>query len=159
MAVSQLRKSGRGASRQSREAPVFLDDLLTMAESLARSRKERVSSQLEGLADSLRQFSGSLPSMPTVKTYADTAADSLEDLASYVLSRDLPEMVTAARDLARRHPVAIFGGSVVAGVVIAQLVQSRVQPPRTAASARRSRRASRARGAADAGKSGDDEAS
>lgn len=144
MAVSQTRRSPRARASQGREAPVFLDDLLAMAESLARSRKERASLQLETLAESVRQFSESLPAMPTVKTYAETAADGLEDLAGYVLDSDLPEMLSDARELARRHPVATFGGSIVAGIVIAQLVQSRAEPMRRAvASSHRTRRRSR----------------
>ena len=43
----------------------FLDDLLAMAGSLADSRKDYASAQLEDLADSVRQFSESLPALPT----------------------------------------------------------------------------------------------
>lgn len=143
MAVSHTR--GRSRSRDNREGPAFLDDLLAMAGSLANSRKQYASSQLETLADSVREFSDSLPSMPAVKTYANTAADSLEDLAGYVLESDLPEMVNDARELARRHPLATFGGSVLAGIVITQLVQSRAEGLRSAVRARRQRQPSRSR--------------
>ena len=57
-----------------------------------------------------------------------------------MLESDLPEMLSDARDLARRHPLITFGGSVVAGVVITQLVQSRAETMRSALRSRRSAR-------------------
>ncbi len=156
MAVSQLR--GRSRHRDQREGPAFFDDLLAMAGSLANSRKEYASTQLENLADSLRQFGESLPSLPTMKGYAEAAAGGLEDLAGYVVDSDLPDMVSDAREMARRHPLATFGGSILAGLVITQLVQARTEAmraslrPRSAAAGRRSgsRNSSRSRSGDDA---------
>lgn len=148
MAVSQFRARGRSRSEQRSEGPAFLDDLLAMAGSLANSRKEYASTQLENFADAMRQFSETMPSMPTVKTYAETAADGLEDLASYVLESDLSEMISDARELARRHPIATFGGSVLAGVVLTQIVQARAEAMRDAVRTRRQRQSSR-RGRSD----------
>jgi len=133
MAVSRL----RGRNRDKREGPAFFDDLLAMAGSLANSRKEYASTQLENLADSLRQFGESLPSLPTVKGYAETAAGSLEDLAGYVVDSDLPDMVSDAREMARRHPLATFGGSILAGLVITQIVQARTEAMRDSLRTRR----------------------
>lgn len=137
MAVSPLRARGRSPIRSGREGPAFLDDLIAMAGSLANSRKEHASARIEDLAGSVRQFSDALPSMPTVKTYAETAADSLDDLARYVLERDVPEMLTDARELARRHPLATFGGSILAGIALTQLVQTRADAMRTRRTTRR----------------------
>lgn len=139
MAVTQSRARGRRRNEERSEGSAFLDDLLAMAGSLADSRKQYASSQLENLADSVRQFSESLPSLPTLKSYAETTADSLEDLASYVVESELPDMMTDARELARRHPFATFGGSIVAGLVITQLVQSRAETLRSAVRGRRPR--------------------
>ena len=147
MANTHPRARGRSRSETRSEGPAFLDDLLAMAGSLAESRKEYASAQLEDLADTLRQFSESLPALPQVRSYAETAAHSLEDLAGYVLESDLPDMMSDARELARRHPLITFGGSVVAGVVITQLVQSRAETMRSALRTRRSARGrSRGRG-------------
>lgn len=163
MAVSPLRARGRGRSRTEqgrggREGPAFLDDLLAMAGSLANSRKEYASDQLETLAESMRQFSDSLPALPTLKTYAESAADSLEDLASYVLESDLPDMIADARAFAQRHPLATFGGSVIAGIVMTQLVHARAESMRTVVRARRQRQSARGRGSEAAELQGDGEA-
>lgn len=149
--VPQSRSRSRGRGTQDREGPSFLDDLLAMAGSLASRRKEHASAQLEDLAEGLRQFSDALPSIPAVKTYAETAADSLEDLASYVVDSDLPDIVADARDFARRHPLATFGGSVAAGLIVTQIVHSRAQSMRSAVRTRRQRRSSRNGAGEDSG--------
>lgn len=139
--VSQSRARSRTKLEDAREAPAFFDDMLNMAGSLASSRKEYAAAQLESLADSVRQFTEAMPSIPTMKAYATTAADSLDELATYVTDSDLSEMVSDAREFTRRHPLATFGGSIAAGLVIAQLVQSRSASLREGGNGRRSRRA------------------
>lgn len=140
--VSQFRSRGRAKGEQ-REGPAFLDDLLAMAGSLANSRKDYAATQLENLADAMRQFSETLPSLPTLKTYAETGADNLEDLANYVVESDLPDMISDARDLMRRHPLATFGGSIAAGLILTQVMQSRAETMRAAVRTRRQRQSSR----------------
>ena len=137
--VSQFRARNRSRTESEREGPAFFDDLLAMAGSLANSRKEYAAAQLESLADSVRQFSDAMPSIPTMKAYADTAADSLDELANYVVESDLVDMVADAREFTKRHPLATFGGSIAAGLVITQIVQSRAQSMRSDMAARRAR--------------------
>lgn len=137
MTDTRSRVRARSQGNRGSEGRALFDDLLTMAGSLAESRREYASGQLETLADTIRQFGGSVPSLPAVSTYAQTAADSLEDLADYVLESDLPDMVSDAREIARRHPLATFGGSIVAGLVITQLVQNRAGAMRSASHVRR----------------------
>lgn len=143
--VSQFRARSRSRQEPGREGPAFLDDLLNMAGSLANSRKEYAAAQLESLADSVRQFSEAMPEIPTVKAYAATAADSLDELADYVVESELSDMMADAREFTRRHPLATFGGSIAAGLVITQLVQSRAQSARSAMRARRSSTGTRRR--------------
>jgi hypothetical protein len=145
--ASQFRGSrSRSRTQSGREGPAFLDDLLSMAGSLANSRKEYAAAQLEGLAESVRQFSDAMPAVPTVKSYATTAADTLDDLAGYVVESDLADMLADAREFTRRHPLATFGGSIAAGLLITQFVQSRAQSMRS--DARSDTRPRRARSSA-----------
>ena len=96
------------------------------------------------LADSVRQFSEALPAVPTVRAYATTAADSLEELAGYVVDSDIADMLADARDFTRRHPLATFGGSIAAGLIITQMVQARAQSMRAGARSSASKPRSRA---------------
>jgi hypothetical protein len=137
--ASQFRSRSRSRTETGREGPAFLDDLLSMAGSLANSRKEYAAAQLESLADSVRQFSDAMPAVPTVKSYATTAADTLDDLAGYVVESDLADILADAREFTRRHPLATFGGSIAAGLVITQIVQSRAQSLRSDTRPRRAR--------------------
>lgn len=125
MAAAPKGSRKRGRNDQRRRGPGLMDDILAMAGSLADSRKDQAAAQLESLSASLRQFGDSLPSLPLVSSYAETAAESLDDLAVYVQDTDFPGMLTDARELARRYPLAAFGSSMVAGVIVAQLVQAR----------------------------------
>ena len=158
----QIRARSRRRPDMDREGPAFIDDLLAMAGSLANSRKEYAAAQLETLADSVRQFSDAMPAIPTMRAYAAPAADSLEELAGYVVESDLADMLADAREFTRRHPLATFGGSIAAGLVITQIVQSRAQSARSAArassAARRSRGSTRrGRGEAQPQETGEQE--
>ena len=121
-----------------------VDDLLAMAGSLASGRKDFASAKLETLAGAVRECSSAMPDISHVKAYASAAAESLDGLAAYVTESDLPTMVADAREFARRHPLATLTGSIAAGVVISQMMQSRAAPspaagPRRRGAARRSR--------------------
>ncbi len=155
--ASQFRARGRSRTETGREGPAFLDDLLSMAGSLANSRKEYAAAQLESLADSVRQFSDAMPAVPTVKSYATTAADTLDDLAGYVVESDLADILADAREFTRRHPLATFGGSIAAGLVITQIVQSRAQSLRADARPRRARSSSASSRRATAASAEDDD--
>ena len=147
--VSQFRARSRSRTEGEREGPAFLDDLLSMAGSLANSRKEYAAAQLESLGrfrapvrrgnarhrhgQGLRHDGGRQPGR-----------------ACRLCRRERPygHGLGCAR-IHRRHPLATFGGSIAAGLVITQIVQSRAQSLRSAAGARRARAtAPKARGTA-----------
>lgn len=152
--VSQVRARSRSKPARESEGPALIDDILTMAGSLANTRKAYAATQLESLAASVRQFSDTMPSVPTIKAYATAAADSLEDLANYVVESDLNDMAADAREFSRRHPLATLGGSIAAGLVITQLFQARAQSLRSGVSARRREVALRGRSSGRSSRSG-----
>lgn len=125
--VSNFRGRNGGASHG------IIDDVLAMAGSLASSRKEALAAKFETVAESLRTYSEVVPGIPRLGEYASAAANSLEDLSSYVQESDLPTMLGDAREFSRRHPVATLAGSITAGVILTQLMQSRttIQPVKT----------------------------
>lgn len=123
-----MAKSARSSNRTGNgEQPGyrFIDDIMAMAGSLANSRKGYAADKLDALAESVREFSEALPDMPNFRSYASAAADSFEGLASYVTESDLDTMMDDARQFARRHPMAMLAGSIAAGVIAAQMVNSR----------------------------------
>ena len=108
---------------------------MAMAGSLANSRKGYAADKLDALAGSVREFSEALPDMPNFRNYATAAADSFEGLASYVTESDLETMMADARQFARRHPMAMLAGSVAAGLIVTQMVNSRSSGSSTRAAA------------------------
>jgi|GEM_PF-3036766 len=112
--------NGNGSRRHS-----IVDDILAMAGSLAGSRKDYAAAKLETLAESVREFATAVPEIPNLEAYASAAANSLEGLADYVNESDLETMVDDARDFARNHPMITLAGGLAAGLVVAQMMQSR----------------------------------
>ena len=119
------RSSNRAGNGDQPGSYRFIDDIMAMAGSLANSRKGYAADKLDALAESVREFSQALPDMPNFKSYATAAADSFEGLASYVTESDLDTMMDDARQFARRHPMAMLAGSVAAGVIVTQMINSR----------------------------------
>ncbi|MGQ0485327.1 MAG: hypothetical protein ACT4SY_08270 [Hyphomicrobiales bacterium] len=119
----------------------IFDDVLAMAGSLAKSRKDYAAGKLESLAGVVRDFSGALPDMPNFRAYASEAAHSLEGLADYVTESDLETMAGDAREFVRAHPMATLAGSIAAGIIVIQMMQARAAPfPHSARSGQAARR-------------------
>jgi hypothetical protein len=52
------------------------------------------------------------------------AAARVEDFSSQIRDRSVDDLVVTARDFARRQPVAVFGGAVVAGILLSRFLKS-----------------------------------
>jgi hypothetical protein len=133
MATSSKARKRPGAS-YSGSYGIF-EDVLAMAGSLANSRRDYAAGKLETFAESVRECAGAMSGIPNLKAYAGAAAESLEGLAGYVTESDLQTMAIDAREFARRHPLATLAGSIAAGVIATQMMQSRTAPLRQAAKA------------------------
>lgn len=151
-AVSQVKTRSRSRSGREDGGPAFIDDLVAMAASLANGRKAYAAAQLQGIAESVRQFSASIADIPTVKAYSETAAESLDDLADYLVEREVLDMIDDAREFSRHHPLIMLGGSIAAGLVITQLVQARAQLLRSGRRSPQPGATGRSRGAAKGGR-------
>jgi hypothetical protein len=135
--ASRTAQRNRSRKPEARDNPAFIDDILSMAGSLANSRREYAAAQLGSLAESVRQITDTMPNVPTVRAYAITAAESLEELADYVSESEVNDMIVDAREFTRRHPLATFGGSIAAGLLLTQIVQARGLGTRPASRTRR----------------------
>ncbi len=104
------------------------DDVLAMAGSLVKSRKDYAADKLESLAESVRDFAGAMPDVPNFRAYVSEAAASLEGLAEYVTRSDLETMAVDAREFVRTHPMATLAGGIAAGIIVIQMMQARGAP-------------------------------
>ena len=85
----------------------------------------QVGDVLHQVADAVRQSSESLKAeRPEVGRFISTAADKLDEAATFVSQRQPTELVDEAQQLARRQPALVIGGGLVAGLLIGRVLRS-----------------------------------
>lgn len=124
---------------QSRSSRIF-DDVLALAGTLARGRKEFGANQLQSLANATREFAAAMTELPNLRGHVASAAESIEGLAEYVMETEIEQMVADAGTFARRHPLATVAMAAVAGMAAIRFMR-----PWPASGNARSGRASQAR--------------
>jgi hypothetical protein len=144
-------KATRGRARRARRhhqptANRLFDDALSLASTLADSRKRAGADRIVELASATREFGASLDDFPQLRRYSDQAADSLDDLADYIVRTDIPDMLDDFAGFAKQQPVATLTLGVAAGLAFTQLVHGWPLPMKrhraapTGSVSRRSRR-------------------
>jgi hypothetical protein len=137
----------RRASRHSTSTPNRLfEDALSLASTLADSRKRAGADRIVELASATREFGASLDDFPQLRSYSNAAAANLDDLADYVAKTDIPDMLDDIAGFARRQPVATLTLGVAAGLAFTQLMHGWPVPmkkQRAAANGRAKRRGRR----------------
>lgn len=125
----------------------LFDDALSLASTLADSRKRAGADRIVEIASATREFGASLEDFPQLRQYSDQAAAGLDDLADYIARTDLPDMLDDFAGFAKRQPVATLTLGVAAGLAFTQLVHGWPVPakPRRAASNGRAKRGGRRR--------------
>jgi len=123
------RKAGGSSRSNGNGTHRLFDDVLALASTLVRGRKETGADRLMSLASSTRDFADALPDMPNVRSTAATAAESLEGLADYVLHTEVEQMVDDANVFARRHPIMTLALSVGAGIAASGYLRTRSDTP------------------------------
>ena len=124
---AKTRSNGRhkkATGKQNGSHHVF-DDILTLAGTFARSQREQGIDKLHSFAGSTRDFATSMTDVPNLKVQMGSAAESLEDLAEYVLHTDIQHMLKDAETFARRHPIAALTMTVVAGMAVTRFLRPR----------------------------------
>ena len=149
------KKSNRNRTKAAHESRAtsnyFFDDVLALAGTLAERKKEWGAERISEFAGATREFATSMTAIPNLGNYVNSAAASLEDFSDYVRETEFEQIVVDASTFARRHPVVVVTGGVLAGLAVVQVLRSRGTIPnfrRSAKSRKPSGSASRTRGAA-----------
>jgi ElaB/YqjD/DUF883 family membrane-anchored ribosome-binding protein len=109
----------------------IFDDVLALAGTLAKGRKEVGADKLHSLAELTREYAASMTDLPNLRTQVASAADSLEDVADYVMHTEIEQMVGDAGTFARRHPFATLAVTVAAGMAASRLMYRHPASSRT----------------------------
>lgn len=120
-AAKRARRARVTAEHKSTANRLF-DDALSLASTLAESRKRAGAEKIVEFAEAARHFGTTLDDFPQLRAYSDTAADNLDDLADYISRTDIPEMLDDFSSFARRQPVATLTLGVAAGLAVTQLM-------------------------------------
>jgi hypothetical protein len=116
----------------------IFDDVLALAGTLARGRKDLGADKLQSLAALTRDYAASMTDLPNLRVQVASAADSLEGVADYVMHTEIEQMVGDAGTFARRHPMATLAVTVAAGLAASRLLHR--QPAKTRAKTSRKAR-------------------
>jgi hypothetical protein len=122
MARAEGRGERRSGARRDYGQQLF-NDVLSMASTLIQSRKEAGAEKIAGFAQALRGFADDLEELPSVRAYAEAAAEGLEEFSEYVARAELSEMLADAEQLARRQPALTLAFTLAAGVAAAQIMR------------------------------------
>jgi hypothetical protein len=123
--LAKAAKKPRRTRRTTYSKPVgnrIFDDALSLASTLADSRKRAGADRIVELASATREFGATLDDFPQLRFYSDSAAENLDDLAEYIARTDIPDMLDDFGRFAKRQPVATLTLGVAAGLAFTQLV-------------------------------------
>ncbi len=95
-------------------------------QALFDSQKHAAADEIGNMALALRRTAQELnqEQQPSTAKLATRAADSLERLAGTLRDKDLRTVFSQLEHYAREHPGMFFGGSVVAGLLLARFLKS-----------------------------------
>jgi hypothetical protein len=92
---------------------------------MAAEKKEMAAQRLGSFSSAIHESARSLEQDdPNIAWFTHRAADRLQGVADYVRNRDFADLRYDAESLARRHPLAFFGGLFVAGLVLGNVVKA-----------------------------------
>ncbi len=121
----------------------ILDDVLALAGTLLRSRREYGAGKLHSLAEATRDYATSMTDLPQLRAQVASASESIEGFADYVMHTDIDHMVQDAAIFARRQPFATLGVAIAAGVVASRYMLSPRASVKSAPKSRVAKKAAR----------------
>jgi hypothetical protein len=102
----------------------LMEQAARTADAQASTTMTRVGETLQTVASHIRQAGEELQSsQPQVAGFIGTAADQVEQAATYLRDRDASEALDNVQRIARNQPALVIGGGLVAGLVIGRLLR------------------------------------
>ena len=124
MPSSSARHNGeRDFARRSYGQSV-LRDILSLASGVAGTGKHMGAQKIFAVAEAARMVGEDLNELPHLKTYAEAAADGLDEFGEYVDRTDIPEIVDDVIDFAKRQPVITAALALAVGIMATQLIRN-----------------------------------
>lgn len=100
-------------------------DAISQGEEAAERQKESGANRADEIAKAVHSAADELgKQMPQAAELVHAAASRLEQGAKAVRDRDLRDLVGTFSDMARKQPLALFGGAIVAGFAMSRFAKS-----------------------------------
>jgi hypothetical protein len=101
------------------------DEAAQTVEATAARGMSQAGEILHQVAKAVRDSSTDLQTeQPQIARVMSTAAEKLDEAATYVSDRQPRELMDTAQDTARRQPVLVIGGGLLAGLVLGRVLRS-----------------------------------
>jgi len=111
------------------------EPLKEKAEQLAEQQKQTGTSQARKLASAVHTAARELEGeMPKVANTVHNAARRLEETADNLRNKNVDELIQSFDRYAREQPAVVFGGAVLAGILLSRFLKSSASPGSTASS-------------------------
>jgi hypothetical protein len=117
---------GSGSPDRIQEAASgLIDQAGRTAEAQASWTMTQASDTLEQVARAFRDAGQGVKSeRPEIATVANSAAEQVERAATYLREHDANDALNAATDFARRQPMIVVGGALLAGLALGRFLRS-----------------------------------
>ncbi len=130
----------------------FVDSARAQATGYVDQRKGDLAQSVADLANALREASKPFDDRPNIRTFVDSAADGLEQLAGTIRSRSVAEIYSDVEDVLRRRPAVVAATTMAAGFLLSRFIKASADNMRQAEAQRR--RTGGGRGQRSSGPSG-----
>ncbi len=117
------------ASQGERQASQIVGQLADGARSFAGHQKDRAADRIGGIAQALKRTGQQVAEQgeKPLGNRLNQAADHLDRFSVELRQKDIESLIDAARDLARRRPVALFTVAVVGGFALSHFLRSKTE--------------------------------
>jgi hypothetical protein len=125
-AAGSLKDQARSAVQAvSDEASDLASDLKSRALDYAETGKRTGADRLNSFAGAVERAAADIEKdAPETAHFIQKAAQGTQRFSTRLRDRSINDLASDARDIARRQPLLVFGGAVVAGLVIARFLKS-----------------------------------
>jgi ElaB/YqjD/DUF883 family membrane-anchored ribosome-binding protein len=127
-AITQSRSDateGAASERIQDSATGLIDQAGRTAQAQANHTLNQAGDALSQVARAVRDAGDGLREQrPEIAGIADTAAERVDQAATYLRQHEPQELIDSATDFARRQPALVIGGALVAGLVLGRLLRS-----------------------------------
>jgi hypothetical protein len=112
-------KASEDVEKLKHQAKDQLDTASEKAKSFAAEQKDLAAGQLSGIASAITKVADELDTgdQAVIARYARDLANGIDRMSGTVRSRDVDDLLGAARDFGRNQPVAFLGMAALAGFV------------------------------------------